>query len=60
MAIILSNNIAKCDDRVARRPRGGQLGLVEILSWMRAMRHCVSLDIAFMLKFFQYLVYILD
>ena len=40
MAILLSKNIAQCDDRA--RPRGVttarrsvELGLVEILSWMR-------------------------
>ena len=46
MAILLSQNIAQCDDRAARRPRGATtarrsvgLGLVEILSWMR---HCTT------------------
>ena len=44
---IISNNIAECGDRAARRPRGAStarwsvgLGLVEILSWMR---HCIYL-----------------
>ena len=45
MAILLSKNIAQCDDR-ARRPRGVTtelrsvgFGLVEILSWMRHWRY---------------------
>ena len=45
MAILLSKNIAQCDDRA--RPRGATtarrsvgLGLVEILSWMR---HCIDM-----------------